>query len=163
MNVVQTIKSVLFSKDRKPGVAKQIEAPEEILQRNIAFKGGVIVVQKGLTVDAALSQCTIVSQEGGPIVVSPLANCVECCVKAGDVIVSGDFTGEIIAKGDVEVTDSARIIGTIKAGGNVLLSPIASEAGQIKVARYVEEPQSFKEDPAFNNTIVHVEEIDEAV
>lgn len=158
MNEHQTIhKSVLFSFNRKAATAAAMDQPDNILQRTLAFEGGTIVTKGSLQIDAALKGVKIVSTEDKPVVVTPLANCDTCVIQAHDVMVTGDFSGEIIAKGDVEISDSARFLGTIRAGGHVLVSPIASEAGEIKIVRYVEQPvvsASEAEDARFGHSML---------
>ncbi|WP_234265199.1 polymer-forming cytoskeletal protein [Hydrogenophaga sp. NFH-34] len=141
-----THKSVLFSFERKSTTAAAIDQPDEVLQRTLAFHGGTILSKGSLQIDAALKDVTIISTEGKPVVVTPLGNCNSCCIQADDVLITGDFSGEVIAKGDVEVSHSARFVGTIRAGGHVLVSPIASEAGEIKIVRYVEKGAHTSED-----------------
>lgn len=146
MNIGESIKSILFSSSRKPEVASAIERPDEVLQRTLKFAGGTIMVGGGLQIDAQLNGVEINAPDK-TVVVSALAKCDQCHITAKDVLICGDFSGEIVASGDVEIADSARCTGTIRVGGHALISPIAFEAGEIKIMKYVENVEEVKSDP----------------
>ena len=146
MNIGQSIKSILFSSNRKPEVASAIERPDEVLQRTLKFAGGTIMIGGGLQIDAQMSGVEINAPDK-TVVVSALAKCEHCHITAKDVLICGDFSGEIVASGDVEITDSARCAGMIRVGGHALISPIAVEAGEIKIMKYIEEVEEVKSDP----------------
>lgn len=130
-----SISSILFSRDRKPSVSEAINRPDEILQNSLVFVGGNVFVQGGLQIDARLKNCTIQAMDGKPIVLTALGKMEDCFIKGEDVLICGDFSGEIQAKGDVEVTNTARMSGTIRAGGHALVSQFAGEKGEITVGR----------------------------
>lgn len=121
------ISSILFSKERKPSVQASMAAPDEILQNSIMIVGGTVFVHGGLQIDAKLRNSIVKSLDGKPIVVTALGKLQDCVIEGTDVLVCGDFSGEIVAKGDVEVTDTATFSGNIKTGGYALISPVATE------------------------------------
>jgi cytoskeletal protein CcmA (bactofilin family) len=129
--------SLLFTSHRKPSVASAIDRPDDILHRGVAFHGGTLMVKGGLQIDATLDEVTVVSTDGRPVVLTALGKMSGCHIHAQDILIMGDFTGELSAAGDVEVTDSARFAGSIRAGGHVLLSPLAAGAGEVTVTKYV--------------------------
>lgn len=133
--------SILFNSNRKPEVAKSIESPEDVVQRNLAFSGGTLLVRNGAQIDAALDSVSVVATDGKPIVLSALGKMKNCHIEGNDVLVQGEFSGEILAMGDVEVCDSATFKGTISAAGHVLLSPMAADFGEVTVKKLIAKPE----------------------
>jgi cytoskeletal protein CcmA (bactofilin family) len=125
--------SILFSAARKPMVADTLAKPSGVMQQGFRFAGGTMFVKGGVQIDAQFNGVNIESEDGGLVHVTALGNLESCLIKGGDVMISGDFTGEIVAKGDVEVTNTARIKGTIRAGGVVLVSPLSMDKGDVKI------------------------------
>jgi len=125
--------SILFSAARKPMVADTLAKPSGVMQQGFRFAGGSMFVKGGVQIDAQFNGVNIESEDGGLVHVTALGKLESCIIKGGDVMISGDFTGEIVAKGDVEVTNTARIKGVIRAGGMVLVSPLAMDKGDVKI------------------------------
>lgn len=134
-----SLSSILFSINRKPNVAEAIERPEEILQGTLMFVGGTVFVKGGVQIDAQLKNVTVQAMDNKPIVLTALGKMEDCYIKGEDVLICGDFTGEIQASGDVEVTNSARVAGVIRTSGHALISPLATDAGQITIAPHTPE------------------------
>lgn len=134
-----SLSSILFSRDRKPSVAEAIQRPDEILQSSLMFVGGTVFVKGGLQIDAQLKNVTVQAMDSKPIVLTALGKMEGCYIKGEDVLICGDFTGQIEACGDVEVTNSARVAGVIRTSGHALISPLATEAGEITIARHTPE------------------------
>ena len=108
----------LFNKDRKAHVHRAIELPSEILQASLTFHHGKVYCQGSMQIDARMRHCHIYASKHEPIVVSALAKMLACQVHGHDVVIEGDFAGEIFASGDVEVTASARIAGLIQCNAS---------------------------------------------
>jgi cytoskeletal protein CcmA (bactofilin family) len=62
-----------------------------------------------------------------------------CAIDASDVLICGDFTGEVRAKGDCEVAPTAKVRGLILVRGRVLISPLAGDSEEIRVGRLTNE------------------------
>lgn len=135
-----SMSSILFSRERKPTVAEAINRPDEILQSSLMFVGGTVFVSGGVQIDAKLKNVTVQAMDNKPIVLTALGKMDGCFIKGEDVLICGDFTGEIQAKGDVEVTNTARISGVVLTRGHALISPLAGESDEIKVARLPDDP-----------------------
>jgi hypothetical protein len=58
-----------------------------------------------------------------------------CAIDAVDVLICGDFTGEVRAKGDCEIAPTAKARGLILVRGHVLISPLAGDSDEIRVGR----------------------------
>ena len=124
----------LFNKDRKAHVHLAIELPSEILQASLTFHHGKVYCQGSMQIDARMRHCHIYASKHEPIVVSALAKMLACQVHGHDVVIEGDFAGEIFASGDVEVTASARIAGLIQCNGKVVISPLV-DARLVRIER----------------------------
>lgn len=124
----------LFNSSRKPEVSLSIEKPDEILQRSLRFEGGTVYARGGLQVDANLTDVCLIADDDGPIHITALGRLERCMVRAKDVVIAGDFSGEIEADGDVEVTNTAKVSGHIKTTGSVLVSPMADDA-ELRIGR----------------------------
>ncbi|UUZ66301.1 hypothetical protein LP417_35395 (plasmid) [Polaromonas sp. P1-6] len=66
--------------------------------------------------------------DDSPIKVSALATLDGCVVNCKDIIVEGIFSGEINAKGDVELGESCTVMGTISHSGGLMISGLADTA-----------------------------------
>ena len=131
--------SILFSSDRNPRAASSIERPDEIIQESLAFVGGTIYVKGGVQIDAKLKNVTVVALDENPVVLSALGSMDHCAIDASDVLICGDFTGEVRAKGDCEVAPTAKVRGLILVRGRVLISPLAGDLEEIRVGRLTNE------------------------
>lgn len=130
-----SIDSILFSSQRKPAAASSIERPDEIIQQTLAFVGGTVYVSGGAQIDAKLKNVSVVALDDKPIVLSALGQMENCLINGTDVLVCGDFSGEIRAKGDCEITPTARARGVVLVRGHVLISPLAADSEEIRVGR----------------------------
>jgi cytoskeletal protein CcmA (bactofilin family) len=117
-------KYLLFTSLRKPEVLRRIEAPDEVLQNTLIFDGGAIYARGGIQIDARMRNCRVVSQQQHPVTVSALGRMLKCQIVGQDVLIEGDFTGEIEASGDIEITNSARVAGLIRYGGELVIGPL---------------------------------------
>jgi cytoskeletal protein CcmA (bactofilin family) len=127
--------SILFSSHRKPSAALSIERPDEIIQETLAFVGGTIYVKGGVQIDAKLKNVSVVSLDGNPVVLSALGIMDNCAIDAMDVLICGDFTGEVRAKGDCEIAPTAKARGLVLVRGHALISPLAGDSDEIRVGR----------------------------
>jgi len=117
-------KYVLFTASRKAEVLQRIEAPDEVLQNTIILDGGTIYVRGGMQIDASMRNCRVVAQQNNPIALSVLGRMLSCHIEGQDVLIEGDFAGEIEASGDVEITNTARVAGFIRYGGELIIGPL---------------------------------------
>jgi cytoskeletal protein CcmA (bactofilin family) len=117
-------KFVLYSAARKPEVLKRIEAPDEVLQSTLVVDGGTIYARGGIQIDASMRSCRVVAQKEHPIALSVLGRMLNCHIEGQDILIEGDFAGDIVASGDVEITNTARIAGFIRYGGELVIGPL---------------------------------------
>jgi cytoskeletal protein CcmA (bactofilin family) len=117
-------KYVLFTTSRKPAELQRIEAPDEVLQQSLVIDGGTIYTRGGMQIDASMRNCRVVAQQRNPITLSVLGRMLACHIEGQDVLIEGDFAGDIEAAGDVEITNTARIAGLIRYGGELVIGPI---------------------------------------
>lgn len=143
-----SIASILFTRHRKPEAALRIESPDEILQQSLAFVGGTIYVKGGVQIDAQLKNVTVVAVDEGPVVLSVLGKMEDCAIDATDVLICGDFKGEVRAKGDCEIAPTAKARGVVLVRGHVLISPLAGDSDEIRVGRL---PSEVVTDVAFSD------------
>ena len=117
-------KYVLFTTTRKPEVLQRIEAPDEVLQHTLVCDGGTIYVRGGMQIDASMRNCRVIAQQNNPIALSVLGRMLTCHIEGRDVLIEGDFAGDIEATGDVEITNTARVAGFIRYGGELVIGPL---------------------------------------
>ena len=60
--------------------------------------------------------------------ISAMASLAACIVQCKDLIVEGIFSGEIHAKGDVELGESCTVMGSIQHVGGLMISGLADTA-----------------------------------
>lgn len=144
--------SILFSRERKPLIFESMQVPDELLQSSILIQGGTVMVHGGMQIDAKLVDCVVHSLDGNPIVLSAIGQMKNCTIKGTDILITGDFSGEILALGDVEISDTARFSGTIRTCGRALISPIASGGEQAVVEYMAEGSLSEVCEPGFLGT-----------
>lgn len=129
------ILSLLFNPHRKPSVADSIARPDDILQQSLVFVGGTVFVKGGLQIDATLKDVRVVAVDNKPIVLTALGTMQNCSIEGADVLVAGTFSGQVLARGDVEVTDTAEFSGSIRSSGVVVVNPLAGDADEITIGR----------------------------
>jgi Polymer-forming cytoskeletal len=98
------------------------------LSENTDQEGGILRIKGGALIDGKLKGVTIISVDDSIIKISALATLDACLVHGKDVIVEGIFSGEITAKGDVELGESCSVMGTIEHGGALMISALAEIA-----------------------------------
>lgn len=136
-----------FNKESQPEVFAQISDPESLFSEGLSFEGGVLRGKGGLLIDGKLENVSVISEDGSPIVVSALANLNNCIIQGHHVVIGGKFRGELSADGDVEITDSASILGTINTGGRMLISPLA-EMEDVRMRRLLPKAIAAPTEPA---------------
>lgn len=124
----------LFNKDRKAYVHRAIELPRDILQASLTFHHAKVLCQGSMQIDARMRHCHIYASKHEPIVVSAQAKMRACHVHGHDVVIEGDFAGELFASGDVALTASARIAGLIQCNGKVVIRPLV-DARLVRIER----------------------------
>ncbi|MBS3912783.1 MAG: polymer-forming cytoskeletal protein [Hydrogenophaga sp.] len=136
----------LFNKQRRPEVFDLITRPDEVLQSGMVFDGGTIFASGALQIDSSMRNVSVVGKATHPICISALGRLLECSISGGDVLVEGDFAGEIEATGDVEITNTAQVRGLIKYGGELHIGLLVDRSAlklqrMTKAAEVVELPQ----------------------
>lgn len=101
---------------------------------SIVYEGGTLRVKGGAVIDGCLAKTTVISVDGSPIKVSALATLDSCIINCRDVIVEGSFSGEIVAQGDVELTDTSTLQGTITHKGRVMVGAL-SDTEYVKIKK----------------------------
>lgn len=135
----------LFNKQRRPGTLDLIERPDEVLQSGMVFDGGTIFASGALQIDSSMRNVKVVGKATHPICISALGRLLECSISGSDVLVEGDFAGEIEATGDVEITSTAQVRGLIKYGGELHIGLLVDRSAlklqrMMKVVEVVELP-----------------------
>lgn len=102
-----------------------LASPKTRLSENTDQEGGTLRIKGGALIDGKLKGVTIISVDDSIIKISALATLDSCLVKGKDVIVEGIFSGEITAKGDVELGESCSVMGIINHGGGLMISGLA--------------------------------------
>ena len=108
-----------------------------IIPKSTSMEGGTLKTKGGAIIDAEeLSGVTLVSTDNSMIQLSALSDLKKCIISCHDIVIRGRFSGEITAKGKVEIGASAVVIGTIKHVGDLLVSGLSDSADlkTIKIA-----------------------------
>lgn len=113
----------------------QQSRPDDILQQSLVFVGGTVFVKGGLQIDATLKDVRVVAADNKPIVLTALGTMQGCSIEGADVLIAGTFSGQVLARGDVEVTDTAEFSGSIRSSGIVVVNPLAGDADEITIGR----------------------------
>lgn len=129
-----------FTKESTPEVFAQIDEPQSLFGHGLTFEGGTLRGNGGLLIDGKLENVSVTSEDGSAIVVSALADLDNCIINGHHVIVSGKFRGELNATGDLEITDSADILGLVNTGGRMLVSPLAVME-DVRIRRVLAKPK----------------------
>lgn len=106
-----------------------------VIAHSIDFEGGTLRLSGGALIDGRLTRTTIISVDGSPTKISALANLDSCILNCKDIIIDGEFSGEINATGDVELGDTCRIQGTITHAGRVMTGALA-DTDAMKLKRF---------------------------
>lgn len=141
----------LFGPSKNAAIHRKLEVPDEILQATIILDGGTIFASGSIQIDAAVRNARVVARKKQPVLVSALGRMLACFIQGHDVVIEGDFAGEIEASGDVEVTNSAQISGVIRCSGEVVFGPLANR-NNVRVQRLTLRVEEVKE-PSHN--LVH--------
>lgn len=105
-----------------------LPAPKTVVNETTDQEGGTLRLKGGALIDGRLTKVTIISVDDSPIKVSALATLDTCVVNCKDIIVEGIFSGEIHAKGDVELGESCTVMGSISHSGGLMISGLADTA-----------------------------------
>ena len=119
-----------------------------VIGQDIEFEGGTLRVNGGALIVGRLTRTTILSIDGSPIKISALATLDSCIINGKDVIVDGEFSGEINAQGDVELSDTCSIEGTITHKGRVMTGGLA-DTERMKLKRF-DKPKTQMRSPYFD-------------
>lgn len=99
--------------------------PKTMVSHATELDGCTMKTKQTAVIDGTLSNATIISVDDSPIKISALAVLRDCKIECHDLLVEGSFTGEIMAKGSVEVGDSALLQGTMHVAGTLLVNQLA--------------------------------------
>lgn len=111
----------LFTPDRTA-------SPKTHVSETTDQDGGILRIKGGALIDGKLKGVTIISTDDSMVKISAMASLAACIVQCKDLIVEGIFSGEIHAKGDVELGESCTVMGSIQHVGGLMISGLADTA-----------------------------------
>lgn len=117
-----------------------IAPAQTLLPESLKVTGGIFEGEGGLLIDGTLKDSTIRSSDQSMIIISATAKLVNCTVDGHDVVIEGNFDGNLVARGDCEITSSATVIGTLKLGGD-LYKARAADVTDLSVSSFKQEEQ----------------------
>jgi Polymer-forming cytoskeletal len=112
----------------------KMDNPATKVSQTTDQEGGTMRIKGGALIDGQLNAVTIISTDGSPIKVSALAKLSKCVIECQDILIEGEFSGQITAKGDVEFGESGLIKGTVKHGGMLLIGCL-TDYGDVKAEK----------------------------
>ena len=107
--------------------------PKTMLSEYLELEGCTMRTNQVALIDGKLTDVTIISADNTPIKISALAVLTNCKIHCTDLLIEGQFSGEINAMGNIELGESAHVEGTAKVSGSLVISPLA-EAVELKIS-----------------------------
>lgn len=102
-----------------------VEAAKTHVAELLSIKSGVLDGRGGMLIDGRLSGCQIRSSDDSPICISALAVLDDRTIDGKDVLIEGQFSGTINARGKVEFASGCVATGIFNKGGEVYVHPLA--------------------------------------
>ena len=117
---------MLFSQNIKDQCA-------QLIDESFVLEGGTIRVKNGVLIDGQLTGVTIISESDAPVVVSALGKLDACIVECVNFLNEGEFSGEALVTGDVELGESSTSIGVIAFGGRFFAAAPFADTADLKI------------------------------
>lgn len=117
---------MLFNQDIK-------DQCQHLIGRAMRCEGGTIHADNGILIDGHLTGVTIVSKSEIPVIVSALGRLDKCIVECQNFLNEGEFSGEAIVSGDVELGETSTTIGSLVLGGRLYANAPFADAGDLKI------------------------------
>jgi len=128
-----------------PIPAARVDKIDTILGKSVEFKGdiksqGIVKIEGKFEGDIQSSQDVIISQSGN----------VNASMKARHAAISGEFNGNIILEGRLEIRSTGKVIGDVKVSSLVVEEQAVFD-GKCEMNRQIKEKKAELE-PAENKT-----------
>ena len=117
--------------------------PSTMITSTTDQEGGILRVKGGALIDGKLTRVTIIVMDESPMKISALAHLDTCVINCQDIIIEGEFSGEINAKGDVELGDSCRVKGKLNHSGRLLIDCTLADTVDLHIRKLSEAPKDF--------------------
>lgn len=117
------------------------EEPQTLVSERTQLEAGTLKTSQTSLIDGRLTDVHIESSDDTPIKISALAILVNCTIHCKDLLIEGSFSGDIKAKGHVELGDSAQFQGTVSVAGQLLVSDMA-DAVDMRILRTSARPEA---------------------
>lgn len=115
----------MIDQPRKFFTNRDVEAAKTHVAELLNIKSGLLESKDGMLIDGRLTGCQIKSADDSPVYVSALAVLEDCTIDGNDVLIEGQFSGIINAKGKVEFASGCVATGIFNKGGESYLHPLA--------------------------------------
>lgn len=104
---------------------RDVEAAKTHIAELLNIKSGVLESKDGMLIDGRLTACEIKSTDDSPVCISALAVLDDCTIDGNDILIEGQFSGTINARGKVEFASGCVATGIFNKGGEVYVHPLA--------------------------------------
>lgn len=115
------------------------DTPQTIVTERTELVSGTLKTSQTALIDGRLTDVHIECTDDTPIKISALANLVNCTINCKDLLIEGCFSGEIKARGNVELGESAQFQGNATVSGQLLVSQLA-DAVDMRILRSSAKP-----------------------
>lgn len=122
------------------------DQPLTLVSEHTQLVAGTLKTSLTALIDGRLTDVHIECTDDTPIKISALATLVNCTIDCNDLLIEGAFSGEIKARGHVELGDSAQFQGNVTVGGQLLVSHLA-DAVDMRILRASAKASAAPESP----------------
>jgi len=126
-----------------------ILSPKVVISNGTDQEGGTLKFNGAAVVDGAIKSAKILATTGHDVLFSAMSNVSDCVVDAKNLMIEGDFSGEITIQdeGILEIGDAAKVMGTVHTSGAVIIHA-GADASELKVIKLPVKPRVEKSDSA---------------
>lgn len=117
--------------------------PSTMITSTTDQEGGTLRVKGGALIDGKLTRVTIIVTDESPLKISAMAYLDTCVIHCQDIIIEGEFSGEINAKGDAELGDSCRVKGKLNHSGRLLIDCTLADTVDLHIRKLSEATKGF--------------------
>lgn len=114
----------------------------QLLDTSFVLDGGTIRVKNGVLIDGHLTGVTIVTDSDAPVIISALGKLDSCFIECVNFLNEGDFSGEAIVTGDVELGVTSTTVGTVAFGGRFFADAPFSDTADLKIKGFPKKVQA---------------------
>lgn len=129
-------------------------APSTSISKSTDAEGGTLRIKGGALIDGKLTKVTIISTDNSRVQLSVTAVLETCIIECQDLIIEGSFSGEINAKGDVELGSTCTVKGKLNHVGRVLINGLADAVDMHTRKIKATSAEPLKRSPSFLETAV---------